>query len=128
MTIKQTAKRMNCTGMTVRNHINMGRLAAFKIGRDFLIWESDLETFETGKDPVIKDHEKVITVQYAAEWLDRSIPRINQLIHLKRLPAEKIGRDFIIKLKDLYAFKLTKPTGRPKNANRIQNNSKNTSN
>lgn len=43
----------------------------------------------------------LLTTKQAAERLGISIPRIHQLINEGRLPAEKIGRDYVIKEEDL---------------------------
>ena len=54
-----------------------------------------------------------LTTSQAAAKLGVSISRVQQLIKAKRLPAEKVGRDFIIQPKDLAKVRNRKP-GRPK--------------
>jgi excisionase family DNA binding protein len=55
---------------------------------------------------------KRLTVKQAASELGVSVPRIHQLIQEERLPAEKLGRDWIIESGDLEKVK-DRPTGRP---------------
>lgn len=55
-----------------------------------------------------------LTTRQAAEKLGISIPRIHQLITEGRLPAEKIGRDYLIQEDDLKLVEDRKP-GRPPN-------------
>jgi excisionase family DNA binding protein len=43
----------------------------------------------------------LLTTRQAAERLELSIPRIHQLINEGRLPAEKVGRDYVIREEDL---------------------------
>lgn len=54
----------------------------------------------------------LITTQKAAEKLGIHITRIQQFIYAKRLPAEKIGRDWLIDEKDLAAL-IRYERGRP---------------
>jgi excisionase family DNA binding protein len=56
---------------------------------------------------------KRLTVKQAAGELGVSVPRVHQLIQEERLPAEKLGRDWIIESSDLEKVK-DRPTGRPK--------------
>ena len=55
---------------------------------------------------------KRLTVKQAASELGVSVPRVHQLIQEERLPAEKLGRDWIIESGDLEKVK-DRPTGRP---------------
>ena len=57
--------------------------------------------------------QKRLTVKQAATKIGVSVPRVHQLIQEGRLPAEKLGRDWIIETSDLEKLKL-RPTGRPK--------------
>jgi excisionase family DNA binding protein len=63
----------------------------------------------------MKDDKKPkrMTVKQAADELGVSVPRVHQLIQEERLPAEKLGRDWIIESGDLEKVK-DRPTGRPK--------------
>lgn len=54
----------------------------------------------------------LLTTKQAAERLGISIPRIHQLINEERLPAEKMGRDYVIKEEDLRLVEDRK-VGRP---------------
>jgi excisionase family DNA binding protein len=54
----------------------------------------------------------LLTTQQAAERLGISQPRIYQLISEGRLPAQKIGRDYVIDEKDLKLVENRK-AGRP---------------
>lgn len=54
----------------------------------------------------------LISTKVAAEKLGVSVLRVQQLIWQKRLPAEKIGRDYVIDENDLDIVKDRKP-GRP---------------
>lgn len=56
---------------------------------------------------------KNLTTTEVAERLGRSKVRIVQLIREGRIPAEKFGRDYLIKEENLENFKLIKPSGRP---------------
>lgn len=54
------------------------------------------------------------TVKEASETLGVNETRVRQFIYGGRLPAEKIGRDLLIKDKDLTAFaEIERKTGRP---------------
>jgi excisionase family DNA binding protein len=55
---------------------------------------------------------KLLTTKEAAERLGVGYVRVNQLIKEGRLPAEKMGRDYMIKESDLKLVQGRKP-GRP---------------
>lgn len=55
---------------------------------------------------------KLLSVKDAAEALKLSEQRIKQLIYEERLPAEKVGNQWIVFESDLEAVK-ERPTGRP---------------
>ncbi len=55
----------------------------------------------------------MITTAQAATILQVSRRRVEALINAKRLPAEKIGRDWLIRPEDLELVKVRRP-GRPK--------------
>jgi len=57
----------------------------------------------------------LITTQKAAEKLGVHITRVQQFIYKKRLPATKVGRDWLIDEKDL-ALVRDRKLGRPKKA------------
>jgi excisionase family DNA binding protein len=54
-----------------------------------------------------------LTTRQAAEKLDVSIGRVQQLVASGRLPSVKIGRDRFILEKDLEIVRDRKRTGRP---------------
>lgn len=54
----------------------------------------------------------LLTTKEAAERLGITVARIHALIRDERLPAEKLGRDYVIKEKDLKLVADRKP-GRP---------------
>ncbi len=54
----------------------------------------------------------LISTKEAAEKLSVSVLRVQQLIWNKRLPAQKIGRDYVIEESDLKLVENRKP-GRP---------------
>jgi excisionase family DNA binding protein len=56
---------------------------------------------------------KLLTTKEAAARLGISVMRVQQLIWGERLPAEKIGRDYVIKEDDLKLVADRKP-GRPR--------------
>lgn len=56
---------------------------------------------------------KILTTKQAAKTLGINDSRVRQLILSGRLPAQKIGRDWIIQEKDLKKVSDRKP-GRPK--------------
>ena len=55
----------------------------------------------------------LLTTKEAAERLGITVARIHALIRDERLPAEKFGRDYVIKEKDLKLVAERKP-GRPR--------------
>jgi excisionase family DNA binding protein len=55
---------------------------------------------------------KLLTTKQVAECLGVSIGRIHQLINEGRLPAEKLGRDYVIREEDLKLVEDRK-VGRP---------------
>ena len=55
---------------------------------------------------------KILSVKQAAEVLGVSDRRVIALIAAKRLPAQRLGREWIIRSKDLELVKDRKP-GRP---------------
>lgn len=54
----------------------------------------------------------LLTVSEAAQELGLSIYRIHDFIQEKRLPAEKLGKQYVIKRSDLALIKI-KSVGRP---------------
>jgi excisionase family DNA binding protein len=58
---------------------------------------------------------KLLTTKDVADKLGVSVLRVQQLIWDGRLPAEKIGRDYVIKEEDLKLVEDRKP-GRPRKA------------
>jgi len=54
------------------------------------------------------------TTDQAAEHLNITRPRVNQLIREGKLPAERIGRDYFIRKEVVQTHTLSRPTGRPK--------------
>jgi excisionase family DNA binding protein len=61
---------------------------------------------------VSKEETKLLSVAEAAERLGVTRARVNQFINENRLPAQRIGRSFVIKEKDLSLVENRK-TGRP---------------
>lgn len=55
---------------------------------------------------------KILSTNEAAEKLNISAIRVRQLIQKERLPAQKVGRDYVIMESDLELVK-HRPTGRP---------------
>src|SRR5215813_13440634 len=74
---------------------------------------------ETTRQPLkgaffaIEHGMKLITTNEAAERLGVTVQRIHALIRDGRLPAERLGRDYVIKEEDLALVADRKP-GRPK--------------
>ncbi len=58
----------------------------------------------------------LIGTKEAAEKLGISLRRVQQLIELGTLPAQKIGRDYLIQEKDLSKVTIHGKAGRPKKA------------
>lgn len=56
---------------------------------------------------------KLLSTNEASEKLNLSAIRVRQLIYSGRLPANKVGRDYVINEKDLSLVALRK-NGRPK--------------
>lgn len=56
---------------------------------------------------------KLLSAAEAAARLGVTSRRVLALIELRRLPAEKIGRDWVIREADVDAF-APRPSGRPK--------------
>ena len=56
-----------------------------------------------------------LTTQQAAEKLGVTVSRVRQLVLAGRLPAEKFGRDLVIKESDLKRVEDRKPGRPPKN-------------
>ncbi len=65
---------------------------------------------------------KLIGTREAAEKLGVSLRRVQQLIELGTLPAQRIGRDYLIQLKDLSKVTIHGKRGRPKKQPRRNNN------
>lgn len=55
---------------------------------------------------------KLLSVAEAAQKLGVTRARVNQFINEKRLPAQRIGRSFVIRVEDLSLVENRK-TGRP---------------
>lgn len=55
----------------------------------------------------------IVTTAQAAKALGISIVRVQQLINAGRLPAQKLGRYYVIRRKDLALVKVRK-VGRPR--------------
>lgn len=58
----------------------------------------------------------LLTTKEAAEKLGVTVTRVQQLILAGRLPAEKMGRDYVIKGDDLKLVEDRKPGRPPKKA------------
>ena len=56
---------------------------------------------------------KMLTANAAAKILKVSARRVRALIKAERLPAQKVGRDWVILFEDLELVRVRKP-GRPK--------------
>src|SRR6185437_13860554 len=63
----------------------------------------------------------VLTTDKAAAQLGISVDRVRALIHAGRLPAEKHGRDWVIRNDDLALVRTRRP-GRPRTATRAESN------
>jgi excisionase family DNA binding protein len=46
LTIKQVAEELKVTTMTVRRYIEAGRITYERPGREYLIWQSEVERFK----------------------------------------------------------------------------------
>ncbi len=57
----------------------------------------------------------LLTTREVSERLGVTIKRVQALIRDKRLPAEKMGRDYVIRIEDLKLVENRKP-GRPRKA------------
>ncbi len=57
--------------------------------------------------------ENLLSVREVAERLGISIRRVHQLITEGKLPAEKYGNQFLIKIKDAVAVTVHGKAGRP---------------
>lgn len=57
---------------------------------------------------------KMLTTKEAAEKLGVSLRRVQQMIEEKTLPAQKVGRDYIVMEKDLENVTVYGKPGRPK--------------
>ena len=55
---------------------------------------------------------KLLSTPEAAAVLGVTVARVQQLIWSGRLPAQKVGRDYVIQESDLESVK-ERPTGRP---------------
>jgi excisionase family DNA binding protein len=66
---------------------------------------------------------KLLTTPEAAERLGITVARVQQLIWKGRLPAQKIGRDYVISEDDLKLVAERKP-GRPGKASKPESNRK----
>ena len=66
---------------------------------------------------------KLLTTPEAAERLGITLARVQQLIWKGRLPAQKIGRDYVINEDDLKLVAERKP-GRPKKAEKPESKRK----
>ncbi len=70
---------------------------------------------------IIEEMNKLIGTKEAAEKLGVSLRRVQQLIELGTLPAQRIGRDYLIQLKDLSKVTIYGKRGRPKKTNTGEN-------
>ena len=66
---------------------------------------------------------KLITTKEAAEKLGVNVQRVRQLIKAGRLPAQKVGRDWVIRPRDLEKVAHRKP-GRPRKADTAKSGKK----
>ena len=65
------------------------------------------------------EQNDLIGTSTAAELLGISQNRIRQLIASGQLPAQRVGRTFVIRRKDAESF-AAQPPGRPRHPRRIQ--------
>ncbi len=63
---------------------------------------------------IIEVMNKLIGTKEAAEKLGISLRRAQQLVEMGKLPAQKIGRDYLIQEKDLSKVTIYGKRGRPK--------------
>jgi len=60
-----------------------------------------------------EDSQEILSVQEVADKLNLSRIRVNQLIDEKKLPAQKVGRSYVIRASDLHLVAERKKAGRP---------------
>ncbi len=63
---------------------------------------------------IIEEMNKLIGTKEAAEKLGVSLRRVQQLVEMGKLPAQRIGRDYLIQEKDLSKVTIYGKRGRPK--------------
>ena len=59
---------------------------------------------------------KLLTTKEVAQRLGVSIRRVQAMITAGRLPATRLGRDYVVNEKDLKIVEIRKPGRRPKSA------------
>jgi excisionase family DNA binding protein len=64
-----------------------------------------------------EDSEELLSVQEAADRLNLTRVRVNQLIDEGKLPAKKVGRSYVIKSSNLHLVEKRNKAGRPPKVN-----------
>lgn len=102
LTLKETS-RLACTPYaTVKRDIESAVLPAYKVGRKYFIRQEDAERYSEGRRGLLAIEG--YTIRQIMEIMPLSYAFVIELIREKKLPAVKVGRQYIVPKEDLAKF------------------------
>ena len=102
MTLKEAAAFSGTTYATIKRDIEKGVLAAYRIGHKYFINRRDLADYRGAG--LLRQPADGYTIRQIMEMIPLSYAFIIDLIHKKKLPAVKYGRNYIINKQDFANF------------------------
>lgn len=106
LTLKEASECFHEDLDTIRKRIQAGEIPVERMGRDQFIKRTTNQSSQ-------KIGDTWITTRQAANIFGVTVARVIQLIDCGALPAERPGRDYLLKESVVKKHILTRPTGRP---------------
>lgn len=94
LALKEVAEQCGASYGTIKRDIEHGRLPAYRIGRKYFVAKADMENYNR----LIAEKKNVAgyTIAQLMEKIPLSYAFLMELIKSKKLPAVKVGRQYII--------------------------------
>lgn len=93
-TMKEVAERCGASYGIVKRDIDKGRLPAYRIGRKYFIAKDEMEKYVASVAE--KRGIEGYTIQEIMQKIPLSYAFIMELIKSKKLPAVKVGRQYVV--------------------------------
>lgn len=101
-TLKEVAQKSNTGYGIVKRDIDRGKLSAYRVGRKYFIAKEEMERY------LVKAQEKWdiegYTIKEIMERIPLSYAFLMDLIKKEKLPAVKVGRQYIVPKNDFEKF------------------------